>query len=213
MPHSPPSTSAPRRPRRITHSRAYPPAVRGPAHRRPGVTQPLRLRAGSHARPARSADHRSHQRRNRRPRRRTRPPGPARMRQGQQSSPRSAAASGRNRPGSRIPGPRADPAHPPRRSHGPARGDPPPAGSGPGHRAASEGSPAHDPPHLRKVMLDADVDLWDVQIAARHADPRTTMRYDEPWRPATSVDSDHTRITGHRRNPDGDEVPEVRRRL
>src|SRR5271169_5991359 len=30
------------------------------------------------------------------------------------------------------------------------------------------------------------------------------------WRPATSVDSDHTRITGHRRNPDGDEVPEVR---
>ncbi len=33
------------------------------------------------------------------------------------------------------------------------------------------------------------------------------------WRPATSVDSDHTRITGHRRNPDGDEVPEVRRRL
>ena len=33
------------------------------------------------------------------------------------------------------------------------------------------------------------------------------------WRPATSVDSDHTRITGHRRNCDGDEVPEVRRRL
>jgi hypothetical protein len=33
------------------------------------------------------------------------------------------------------------------------------------------------------------------------------------WRPATSVDSDHTRITGHRRNPDGDEVPEVRRRI
>jgi site-specific recombinase XerD len=28
------------------------------------------------------------------------------------------------------------------------------------------------------TMLDAGVDLWDVQIAARHADPRTTMRYD-----------------------------------
>ena len=28
------------------------------------------------------------------------------------------------------------------------------------------------------TMLDADVDLRDVQIAARHADPRTTMRYD-----------------------------------
>jgi integrase/recombinase XerD len=28
------------------------------------------------------------------------------------------------------------------------------------------------------TMLDAGVDLGDVQIAARHADPRTTMRYD-----------------------------------
>jgi len=27
-------------------------------------------------------------------------------------------------------------------------------------------------------MLDAGVDLRDVQIAARHADPRTIMRYD-----------------------------------
>lgn len=27
------------------------------------------------------------------------------------------------------------------------------------------------------TMLDAGVDLQDVQIAARHADPRTTMRY------------------------------------
>jgi integrase/recombinase XerD len=27
-------------------------------------------------------------------------------------------------------------------------------------------------------MLDAGVELRDVQIAARHADPRTTMRYD-----------------------------------
>ena len=28
------------------------------------------------------------------------------------------------------------------------------------------------------TMLDAGIDLRDVQIAARHADPRTTMRYD-----------------------------------
>jgi hypothetical protein len=28
------------------------------------------------------------------------------------------------------------------------------------------------------TMLDAGVDLRDTQIAARHADPRTTMRYD-----------------------------------
>lgn len=28
------------------------------------------------------------------------------------------------------------------------------------------------------TMIDAGVDLRDVQIAARHADPRATMRYD-----------------------------------
>ena len=46
--------------------------------------------------------------------------------------------------------------------------------------------PSTDPrphPHMLRhtyvtTMLDAGVDLRDVQIAARHADPRTTMRYD-----------------------------------
>jgi integrase/recombinase XerD len=38
-------------------------------------------------------------------------------------------------------------------------------------------------PHMLRhtfvtTMLDAGVDLRDVQIAARHADPQTTMRYD-----------------------------------
>jgi integrase/recombinase XerD len=38
-------------------------------------------------------------------------------------------------------------------------------------------------PHMLRhtfvtIMLDAGADLRDVQIAARHADPRTTMRYD-----------------------------------
>ena len=38
-------------------------------------------------------------------------------------------------------------------------------------------------PHMLRhtfvtTMLDAGVDLRDVQIAARHADPRTTRRYD-----------------------------------
>ena len=38
-------------------------------------------------------------------------------------------------------------------------------------------------PHMLRhtfvtTMPDAGVDLRDVQIAARHADPRTTMRYD-----------------------------------
>src|SRR6202044_2004415 len=36
----------PRGPRRITHPRVHPPAVRGAAHRRPGITEPVRLRAG-----------------------------------------------------------------------------------------------------------------------------------------------------------------------
>jgi integrase/recombinase XerD len=44
-----------------------------------------------------------------------------------------------------------------------------------------QASRAH--PHMLRhtfvtTMLDAGVDLRDVQIAARHADPRTTMRYD-----------------------------------
>ena len=38
-------------------------------------------------------------------------------------------------------------------------------------------------PHMLRhtfvtTMQDAEVDLRDVQIAARHADPRSTMRYD-----------------------------------
>jgi integrase/recombinase XerD len=44
------------------------------------------------------------------------------------------------------------------------------------------GSRHIDPFCTRVTMLstsfDASVDLRDVQIAARHADPRTTMRYD-----------------------------------
>jgi integrase/recombinase XerD len=38
---------------------------------------------------------------------------------------------------------------------------------------------AHAAPYIVvTTMLDAGVDLRDVQIAARHSDPRTTMRYD-----------------------------------
>ena len=52
------------------------------------------------------------------------------------------------------------------------------------HLAASAGLrlPRMHPHMLRHTfvttMLDAGVDLRGVQIAARHADPRTTMRYD-----------------------------------
>jgi integrase/recombinase XerD len=50
--------------------------------------------------------------------------------------------------------------------------------------AEQSGVPISRPhPHMLRhtfvtTMLDAGVDLRDVQIAARHADPRTTMRYD-----------------------------------
>jgi integrase len=37
------------------------------------------------------------------------------------------------------------------------------------------------------TMLDAGVDLRDVQIAARHADPRTTMRYDRARKTSTAI--------------------------
>lgn len=49
--------------------------------------------------------------------------------------------------------------------------------------AKTAGLTVHIHPHMLRhtyvtTMLDAGVDLRDVQIAARHADPRTTMRYD-----------------------------------
>jgi integrase/recombinase XerD len=52
------------------------------------------------------------------------------------------------------------------------------------HLAQAAGVPISRPhPHMLRhtfvsTSLDAGVDLRDVQIAARHADPRTTMRYD-----------------------------------
>lgn len=53
----------------------------------------------------------------------------------------------------------------------------------PGLAASAGIQVARAHPHMLRhafvtTMLDAGVDLRDVQIAARHADPRTTMRYD-----------------------------------
>jgi hypothetical protein len=42
---------------------------------------------------------------------------------------------------------------------------------------------------------DAGVDLRDVQIAARHADPRTTMRYDRPARTWTATRTTSSPLT------------------
>ena len=63
---------------------------------------------------------------------------------------------------------------------GPPRRDPP---SQRPRQAPRESTTVRMHPHMLRhtfvtTMLDAGVDLRDVQIAARHADPRTTMRYD-----------------------------------
>jgi site-specific recombinase XerD len=59
-------------------------------------------------------------------------------------------------------------------------------------------------PHMLRhtfvtTMLDAGVDLRDVQIAARHADPRTTMRYDRaPHQPRPAPQLHPRRLHGLR---------------
>ncbi|GIJ11193.1 hypothetical protein Van01_44070 [Micromonospora andamanensis] len=55
------------------------------------------------------------------------------------------------------------------------------------------------------TMLDAGVSLRDVQIAARHADPRTTMRY---TRARENLDRHPTRPAGVGEGPN--RVPPVR---
>jgi Phage integrase family len=175
-------------PGRVTDAGAHPPAVRGPAHRGPGLIELVRLRTGGDARAARPADLRSHRRRYRRPRRRARSPGAARVRQRLQGCPDPAATSGRpgHRPIDRHPHPRADPAQQPRHPDGPARSHTPAAAA----RRNCRGQDRQAAPHMLRhtfvtTMLDAGVDLRDVQIAARHADPRTTMRYDRAARTST----------------------------
>ncbi len=71
-----------------------------------------------------------------------------------------------------------DPAQPHRQPDGPPLRHPSPSRPG---RPPDPAARMH--PHMLRhtyvtTMLDAGVDLRDVQIAARHADPRTTMRYD-----------------------------------
>jgi len=59
------------------------------------------------------------------------------------------------------------------------RRHPPPATSGRWcWREDRPATPSYVPAHVRHDHARRGVDLRDVQIAARHADPRTTMRYD-----------------------------------
>ena len=64
------------------------------------------------------------------------------------------------------------------------------------------GRAAHAPPRLHHYSTRAGVPLRDVQEAASHADPRTTMRYDRALRAARPT-----------RHPRGRSVPRRRRSL
>jgi integrase len=113
-----------------------------------------------------------------RPQRRTRPPRAARMRQRHQDSPDPAAARGR--PGDR-PGDRPPRGRPILLSSRGARMDRHAATRRLRHLAQTAGIyVARTHPHMLRhtfvtTTLDAGVDLRDVQIAARHAGPRTSQ--------------------------------------
>jgi integrase/recombinase XerD len=159
----------------------HPPAVRGPAHCGPRIIEYVRLRTGGHARSAGVADLRSHRDRHRRPRRRTRH--------------RVLRVCGKGTKVVLVPlapavGRAVDRAIS-TRTRGPillnsrgARMDRHAATRRLRRLAETAGVRIARPhPHMLRhtfvtTMLDAGVDLRDVQIAARHADPRTTMRYD-----------------------------------
>jgi Phage integrase family len=63
--------------------------------------------------------------------------------------------------------------------------------------------------HTVTTMLDAGVDLRDVQIAARHADPRTTMRYDRARKNLTATRTTSWPPTWHRGPELGPAIPAV----
>ncbi|MFI7552627.1 tyrosine-type recombinase/integrase [Micromonospora sediminimaris] len=168
-------------PSRVTDPWTRAPTVRSPDHHRPDVFESERLRAGRAPGPTRLADLRSLRVEYRRPGRGTRPPGAARTRQRRQGRPRPATT--RSGPGHR---PAVDErtAGPILRNTHARRKDRHAATRRLKHLAHTAGirMPRMHPHMLRHTfvttMLDAGVSLRDVQIAARHADPRTTMRYD-----------------------------------
>ncbi len=100
-------------------------------------------------------------------------------REGQQAGcdPAGAQGGADHRPRPRRAIRRTNPAPPRRSAPRPAHGAP----LGPLHRQAGRARdcpPPHAAGRLHMAALDAGVPLRDVQIAARHADPRTTTIYD-----------------------------------
>jgi hypothetical protein len=71
-----------------------------------------------------------------------------------------------------------------------------------GKQLSPQDGPSGEDPHMLRhtvvtTMLDAGVILRDVQIAARHADPRTTMRYDGAARTSTATPTTSSPPTWH----------------
>ena len=166
------------RPSGVTDSGVHPPAVRGPADYGTAVRPSLRLRPGGHARAAGLADLRGHRRGYRRPRRRTRSPGAGKgTKVVLVPLPPAVGRAIDTAIGVRARGPIL------LNSRG-GRMDRHAATRRLRRLAEAAGVRIIGPhpymlrPTFVTTMLDAGVDLRDVQIAARHADPRTTMRYD-----------------------------------
>ncbi|WP_264653434.1 tyrosine-type recombinase/integrase [Actinoplanes cyaneus] len=166
---------------RVAHARAQPSAVRGDDHCRPAVGQHQRLRSGRHAGPARTADFEAC--------------GANIADLGEEHGHRVLKVRGKGGKVVLVPLPpavgRAIDRSVDERDDGPilrnSRG-----GRMDRHAATrrlrhlAETADLRIPkmhPHMLRhtfvtTMLDAGVSLRDVQIAARHADPRTTIRYD-----------------------------------
>ena len=165
---------------RVTDTGPHPSAVRGIDRGRQSPNL-FDFALVDDARPPRAADLRGHRRQHRRPRRGARPPRAARAGQGRQNraGPVATRRGPSDRPSGRRPcrgpillnrtGNRMDRHCATRRLRAPRRA---------GRASQPPGCIPHAPTHLRHHNARRRVDLRDVQIAARHADPRTTMRYD-----------------------------------
>jgi integrase len=69
----------------------------------------------------------------------------------------------------------------------------------PGQRRGTRIAKMH--PHMLRhtfvtTMVDAGISLRDVQFAARHADPRTTVRHDRSGKTSTDIPTRTRRLPG-----------------
>ena len=165
---------------RVPRHRTGPQRARRHARRR-RTRRRTRPRADLAARPERAARLRSDRRADREPRARARPPHPHGVAQGRQD--RHDAARSAHRTGDRPRRRRTIRRHHPVRQRRRSTSNRHAAARIVRRIAKAAGINKHVGPHTLRhgfitAALDAGVPLRDVQEAASHADPRTTMRYD-----------------------------------